>query len=206
MKISTALLLVLAALPALAQREGSFVDPRDGQRYSTVTYSLSELSGTISDLDEYGTYLAKMPVQYKVTRELPPSLTWMSTNLNFAAPESKCFQEGEDGCAHGRLYSWGAATKVCPAGWHLPTDDEWFLLAHLYGGVETAGQHLKSARYGGTNKSLFGLEKPYIFWSSDQLDDDNALDWKVNFRWTKLQRWKGGKSAFNSVRCVKDDS
>jgi uncharacterized protein (TIGR02145 family) len=25
----------------------------------------------------------------------------------------------------GALYNWPAALKACPAGWHLPTDDEW---------------------------------------------------------------------------------
>ena len=29
---------------------------------------------------------------------------------------------------HGVLYNWPAAQVVCPAGWHLPTDDEWSLL------------------------------------------------------------------------------
>ena len=87
---------------------------------------------------------------------------------------------------------------------HLPSDDEWYLLAYLYGGVSSAGEHLKSTRLNGTNSSLFNVQRPSIFWSSSELDADAALDWKVNFRWVKLQRWKGGKKAYNSVRCVKD--
>ncbi|MEO0340073.1 MAG: hypothetical protein AAF242_12760, partial [Bacteroidota bacterium] len=67
-----------------------------------------------------------------------------------------------------------------------------------------AGEHLKNVKLGGTNKSLFNVIKPSIFWSSDEMDAENAWDWKVNFRWKKLQRWKGGKTAFNSIRCVMD--
>ena len=26
---------------------------------------------------------------------------------------------------YGYLYNWAAAMKVCPMGWHLPTDEEW---------------------------------------------------------------------------------
>lgn len=31
----------------------------------------------------------------------------------------------------GRLYSWSAAMIVCPDGWHLPTDQEWYQLEKL---------------------------------------------------------------------------
>lgn len=41
---------------------------------------------------------------------------------------------------YGKLYNWYAATdarKLCPIGWHLPTDDEWTTLYNYINGVDT---------------------------------------------------------------------
>ena len=192
---------------SLSQKKGSFTDERDGQSYEMVTYSVNLSSNIIKDLDEYGTYLAEQEKYYEFTRSdsFSSSVTWMVQNLNYETLNSKCLKDLEENCeSNGRLYTWYAAMKACPQGWHVPSDDDWFVLASLYGGVSEAGKHLKSTDLGGTNRSLFNVKKPSIFWSSDELDGDNALDWKVNYRWVKLQRWKGGKNLFNSVRCVQD--
>ena len=71
---------------------------------------------------------------------------WMAENLNFAAKGSKCYDNKDANCAKfGRLYNWAAAQKACPAGYRLPTDDEWTELADAVGGSKTAGTKLKSA-------------------------------------------------------------
>ncbi|MBX2874668.1 MAG: hypothetical protein KTR30_21275 [Saprospiraceae bacterium] len=200
-------LILLYSLSLEAQVVDSFDDPRDKQTYETVTYKIPDVQQPITDHDEYGTYLNGKPQIFELSFEdgMPMSMTWMAQNLNFEMAESKCKYDSDANCeAHGRLYTWEAATSACPDGWHLPSDDEWYLLAYLYEGVSAAGQHLKSTRLGGTNKSRFKVEKPSIFWSSVELDSTSALDWKVNFRWVKLQRWKGGKNLYNSVRCVRD--
>jgi uncharacterized protein (TIGR02145 family) len=44
----------------------------------------------------------------------------------------------------GRLYDWETANKACPAGFRLPSDDEWTALVDYAGGEETAGTKLKS--------------------------------------------------------------
>lgn len=201
------LLIIVFTRSLSAQTIGSFVDIRDAKTYETVTYTIAETREVISDLDEYGTYLNGKPANYEISNNnrLPSAMTWMAQNLNIEMEESKCKYESNSDCdVFGRLYTWKAAKNACPDGWHLPSDDEWYLLAYLYGGVSSAGQHLKSTELGGTNNSLFNIKKPAIFWSSSELDATSALDWKVNFRWVKLQRWKGGKSAYNSVRCVQD--
>lgn len=49
---------------------------------------------------------------------------------------------------NGRLYNWYAVTdsrNLCPAGWHVPTDDEWTILTDYLGGLVLAGGKLKEA-------------------------------------------------------------
>lgn len=47
---------------------------------------------------------------------------------------------------YGRLYNWyviGDIRGVCPAGWHVPTWDEWCTLVNFLGGDSIAGGKLK---------------------------------------------------------------
>ncbi|MCL2183802.1 MAG: fibrobacter succinogenes major paralogous domain-containing protein [Chitinispirillia bacterium] len=71
--------------------------------------------------------------------------TWMAENLNYKTVESVCYDNEESNCQeYGRLYDWDDAMKACPAGWHLPSDDEWWVLTDFVGGKKTAGTKLKS--------------------------------------------------------------
>ena len=58
----------------------------------------------------------------------------MARNLNFAMNDSYCYDEKKANCKkYGRLYTWNAAVRACPAGWHLPDDAEWKALLELVG-------------------------------------------------------------------------
>ena len=82
---------------------------------------------------------------------------WFAENLNYAAKGSKCYENKADSCAkYGRLYNWETALKACPAGTHLPDDDEWYTLRDYEGGRKTAGTKLKST--GGWNKDGNGTD------------------------------------------------
>ena len=114
--------------------------------------------------------------------------------------------------------------EVCPAGWHLPQDQEWYQLAALYGGTDQAGKHLKAGKKAwpegkGTNKSLFnGLptgasdrhgfhnERAGFYWSAtiSSEDSNEASDWSFVPWLTELRHWYGVKYIGNAVRCVKD--
>ena len=70
------------------------------------------------------------------------SQTWMAQNLNYDE-KGYCYNEDDANCAkYGRLY--GFDNKICPAGWHLPTIDEWNTLFNYVGGASVAGKVLKS--------------------------------------------------------------
>jgi len=71
--------------------------------------------------------------------------TWMAENLNYETANSVCYKNSPDSCdKYGRLYLHADALTACPAGWHLPKDDEWTALRDYVGDVMTAGRHLKS--------------------------------------------------------------
>ena len=58
--------------------------------------------------------------------------TWMARNLAFPAEPS--YEGRNDDCqVHGRLYPCDVATRACPDGWHLPSDEEWMELETFLG-------------------------------------------------------------------------
>jgi len=89
---------------------------------------------------------------------------WMAENLRFAAPGSFCYDDKDIRCrSYGRLYPWHVAMRlpedyltnttenaiafehqgICPAGWHVPTGEEWNAL-----GAAVAGQNKGSVASG----------------------------------------------------------
>jgi uncharacterized protein (TIGR02145 family) len=103
---------------------------------------------------------------------------------------------------YGRTYTWYAVTdsrNVCPAGWHVPVEDEWIKLRDFLGGQDLAGSKLKEVGIthwlrdtGATNESGFtalpcgyrggvstfigiaGLHIMGYWWSATQIDDMSA--------------------------------
>ena len=55
---------------------------------------------------------------------------------------------------YGAYYNWFAVNtgKLCPVGWHVPTDAEWQILVDFLGGDEIAGSKIKEV---GTNNWVF---------------------------------------------------
>jgi uncharacterized protein (TIGR02145 family) len=54
---------------------------------------------------------------------------WMAENLNYAAGRgSGMYRE-----FYGHFYDWKTAKRVCPEGWHLPSDSEWKELERTLG-------------------------------------------------------------------------
>ena len=46
---------------------------------------------------------------------------------------------------YGALYNWWAVNdsrKLCPAGWHVPADDEWTILIDYLGGAKIGRAHV----------------------------------------------------------------
>lgn len=66
---------------------------------------------------------------------------WMAENLDYD-DGSVC---AEETCSSkGRIYGMQNALVACPAGWHLPSRDEWKKLFSDVGGSDSAGLRLKA--------------------------------------------------------------
>jgi uncharacterized protein (TIGR02145 family) len=76
---------------------------------------------------------------------------------------------------YGRLYTWYAATderKLCPTGWHLPTDDEWTILTDYL----TAGGY----GYGGSGSDIAKSLASTTLWNSDPTAGNAGNDLSSN--------------------------
>ena len=73
--------------------------------------------------------------------------TWMAENLAYKAANGCMAYDNNESNAkiYGYLYNWETATKVCPSGWHLPSDKEWATLTTYLGGDSIAHVKLKEA-------------------------------------------------------------
>jgi uncharacterized protein (TIGR02145 family) len=127
----------------------------DGNSYGIVTIGdqvwMAKNLATTSLND--GTPIANLSVPEDWEAATAPAYVWYSNNellykLNY-----------------GALYNWYAVAsdKLCPEGWHVPTETEWNTLINFLGGVNVAGGSLKQAgtalwfspNEGATNESGF---------------------------------------------------
>jgi uncharacterized protein (TIGR02145 family) len=66
---------------------------------------------------------------------------------------------------YGGLYNWYAINtkKLCPKGWHIPTEDEWNWLFSNFGGTGNAGGKLKESGTMHWNSPNTGADNSYGF-------------------------------------------
>jgi uncharacterized protein (TIGR02145 family) len=131
---------------------------------------------------------------------------------------------------YGSLYNWYALStgKLCPTGWHVPSDAEWTILIDYLGGEIAAGGKLKEAGFihwrspntSANNETGFtalpggcrysdgnfgGVGFGGLWWSSTE---DNAnLAWLRYMYWdfSNFYRLNYDKRYGFSVRCIKDN-
>jgi uncharacterized protein (TIGR02145 family) len=134
------------------------------------------------------------------------------------------------GEVYGKLYNWYALAdkrKIAPAGWRIPTQEDWDTLIDALGGPSEAGAKLKqgglhfwqSQNIGSTNENGFcllpagsrsatagfvALGQTAFLWSAT--DHDNAMAWSYSVQANRddIVKQLSPKYAIFSIRCVRD--
>jgi len=145
-------LLAIAALAVIAAGCGKTVVRKyavpvaDTVQTAAAAAILDTVSGTFTDSRDGQIYRTVVIGRQR----------WMAENLNFATDSSACYDNADSNCTkYGRLYNWNDAMTACPAGWRVPSDEDWDSLALAVGGQrvedgdgdynwEIAGKKLKS--------------------------------------------------------------
>jgi uncharacterized protein (TIGR02145 family) len=177
----------------------------------------AQTAGTFTDTRDGKTYrTAKIGEQ-----------VWMGENLNYKTPNgSWCIYNKKSNCKkYGRLYTWDAAVKACPVGWHLPDTSEWRCLVNFASGRDTAGAKLKSKppNWDGTDEFGFsampggyrdidvgfvGLGSWGAWWSATEDDASNAyfryMNTYMNTGNVYVDEYYYRKHYGFSVRCLRD--
>jgi uncharacterized protein (TIGR02145 family) len=131
---------------------------------------------------------------------------------------------------YGALYNWYTVntSKVCPTGWHVPTDTEWSALIDYLGGETTVGGTLKEigtshwqtpntnatdvagfkALPGGyryNQGSFSGVGSSANWWSAPEFS--TSLAWYRYVNYNNNFVGNGGSFKYNgfSIRCLKDN-
>ena len=134
---------------------------------------------------------------------------WMAENMNAVVDGSSCYKDSSKYCdMYGRLYSWDAATKVCPEGWRLPDTTDWTILFDAVGGKAQAATRLKATTSwtkndDGNEDDAFG----FSVFAAGSANESGSLSYQgkgnsASF-WTSV---KGNNNIARSVGMYWDDS
>ena len=144
---------------------------------------------------------------------------WMAENLNYRSEKdswcaNKLVSPLESVCdSYGRLYTWEAALRICPAGWRLPSKQDFELMIGYLGlDGESIHRELLDGSIG-FNYQLSGYRRNatggfhYIdllgpLWSSTSIRRTRAYEFSSIPRTTKMR--SGLKVDGYAVRCIKD--
>jgi uncharacterized protein (TIGR02145 family) len=130
---------------------------------------------------------------------------------------------------YGALYNWYTVNtgRLCPGGWHVPSNSEWSTLTNHLGGASVAGGKLKETdtihwckpNTGATNETgftaipaggrgddgIFGnFGQSNIFWSSNEFDARFAWFRNMSYFYKDVFGYCFNKKNGFSVRCLKD--
>ncbi len=213
------LIFVIVSFCISCSKENTIVEPKV-KIYETVTIGNQVWMVKNLDVDHYrnGDQISEVRDQNE----------W---SLNEKGAWCYYDNSSDSGVKYGKLYNWYAVIDprgLAPAGFHIPSDEEWSILNTYLGGVGIAGGKLKesdlthwfSPNIGATNESGFSAlpggmrfsDSPYGFVGSHGVWWSTSGD-NVSGVWCRylyhdnagMGRNHGAKKNAFSVRCIKDN-
>ncbi len=206
--------LLLIMIPfTYSQNDSKYVQDIDGNKYKTIVIGNQTW---MADNLKVTKYRNGQPIPH-----IDDSTVWNTWN-------SGAYSYYKHDVKHGVLYNWMAVNdvrRVCPLGWHVPSNKEWDTLSKNLGGNEVAGGKLKSKLHweepnvGATNESDFhalpkgcygingsfnGIGKNAYWWTSTENGELSAWGREVGFNEATLYIGHGDKRDGLSIRCIKD--
>lgn len=191
---------------------GEFIDPRDNHSYITIKIANQEW------LAENFAYLP-----YVCPADSANCGVWV---YNYSGTNVSQAKETAEYKEYGGLYSWAAAKRLAPKGWHLPSDAEWKVLerhlgiaapdidSQVWRGTNNEANRLKSNGDTGLNIVFGGWMTDYgkfnyigehaNFWCSTEVDQERGYERLLGARNGKIGRDAGNKGCGFSVRYIKD--
>ena len=207
-------------IPGISLANG-FIPDADGNVYTSVTIGTQEWMSENLRTTKYSDGTAIPNVTDDTQWNSLSTGAWCSNN-----------NSSSNDVTYGKLYNWYAVntSKLCPTGWHVPTDAEWtiltdYLTANGHSGAE--GTALKATSgwsgsgngtddYGflglpggarGFNGRFGGIGYDGLWWSSSQIyafSSDNAWIRNLYYYNDYVNRNSFSKKYGFSVRCLRD--
>jgi uncharacterized protein (TIGR02145 family) len=111
-------------------------------------------------------------------------VTWMAENLKYKPKQGAVYYENNPDNAgdYGMLYDWKTAKTVCPAGWHLPSGNEFRILSDHFQHHESWRKELKDTisftiQLGGfqDHEGTFSeMDESGYYWTATEYDNKSA--------------------------------
>lgn len=207
---------------------------------SDMTFTTDPI--TVSDIDGNSYNVIRIGTQLWLKENLKttkfddgtsiPNITDRFTWIGLTSPGLRWYDNDEATYknTYGALYNFYAVVdnhKLCPSGWHIPTDTEWSGLIDYLGGSNFAGGKIKEAgtshwtspNNAATNESGFtglpgGMTDNSGFfvwigltgrwWTSTEFSSTGGRNVNTVYDWGTMGIGGSDKMVGHSVRCVKD--
>jgi len=189
--------------------------------------SISDIEGNSYKTIEIGTqvWMAENVRTTRLNDGTPiPKVTFSDAWSDVSTPGYNWCDKDSDNysATYGAIYNWYTVNtgKLCPAGWHVPSDDEWETLCAFLGGPdqaayklkETGTSHWEAPNEGATNASGFTALPRFqgwfcVWWSTTRINPvDPPVVWVYYILNDASNLYRGDAHGLYgmNVRCIKD--
>ena len=222
---------------ASKQTAKSTIENKDSSEFRTMLKDLEivkDIDGNVYDMVKIGnqTWMVKNLKTTRYNDGKPIPLVTDSSDWASLSSPAYCWYDNEISSfkpSYGALYNGYTVNtgKLCPTGWHVPSDSEWTALTTWLGGENVAGEKLKeigvdywvSPNAGANNESGFtalpgglryydGIFHDFGFsgywWSSSDYSESRAFFRYMDYEYSNVFRFNNLKKIGFSIRCLRD--